>query len=1033
MYEFPPFRLDTENQCLLHREPSGKEVRMHLAPKAFSILQHFVANAERLVTHDELMDKLWPETFVQQEVLASHVRDIRAALGDNARKPQFIETVARRGYRFIAKMTDHDVAAVQPAISIAPGRLVGRETSFSRLQQCYRLAAAGQRQLIFITGEPGIGKTALCLEFLRRVRNIDEPPFAAWGQCIEGYGIQEPYSPMLKAIGELCKNGGEPVTRVFKAKAPTCIVQFADLISPEQRAAFELDVRGATSGRMLREVLDALEALADSRPLIIVLDDLQWVDRATVDLISDFARRQQPARILLIGGFRPLEAFLNENPIKALKDELLAHRLCSEITLAGLTESDIAQYLDEMPAGKDLRDGLANLLYRRSEGNPLFMVAALEHSFEQGLISKESGHLSLSTPLDQLDLDIPQSLWAMIEAQINHLSTEEYRVLEAASVAGAVFSPTVIAEAAGHTREEAEDICHHLARASQIVRTAGVQRFGSGATLPLYEFVHVLYREVLYEHQPSGRRAARHQLIGNQLESLYQGRLEEVAAELAVHFEHASDWNRAVAYLRIAAETSERRYAHREAIALLSRALELASRIPADQRRDSELQTLERLATIYVASFDSHCVEAYERLAETASDFGLAEVSAQALLNLATCISWDNAERCVQVAQRASGIIATLPDPLTRSRMQMSCDFWRVWAGGWNPDKADQVRQAFRSIRHRCSQTVLAPQLIEYGMIQWAASEYRESYECISEGLGALSEALREQNPYLSIAYQKAQFYLPRALLFSGEWGRALQALEGSIALADKNGDSFPAQMLRLSRAWIHFHAMDFRGVLEMSEPIEDSADRFGGSYLLRLSRLLCGSADVALENYDRAFDRLMAAQEEMNSHAIVLDWCFRLPLHAALSEFWLRTGTLTKSREEASHYRELAQSTDDYTYRALASELSARVSLAEKDLIAADHFVSEAVRAIEEREVPLAAWRVHATAAQLYENIGKSALARSHREAARAAILSLTDSLGANDRLRATFLSAPVISAVLEEFSLPPTTPAPSGNGAGR
>lgn len=103
------------------------------------------------------MDKAWPDTFVQPEVLASHIRDISAALGDNARKPRFIETLARRGYRFIAKLGGSNTPVAQPSVYLGGRRLVGRDSFFSKLEQCYRTVSAGQRRLVFVTGEPGIG------------------------------------------------------------------------------------------------------------------------------------------------------------------------------------------------------------------------------------------------------------------------------------------------------------------------------------------------------------------------------------------------------------------------------------------------------------------------------------------------------------------------------------------------------------------------------------------------------------------------------------------------------------------------------------------------------------------------------------------------------------------------------------------------------------------------------------------------------------------------------------------------------------
>lgn len=124
-----------------------------------------------------------------------------------------------------------------------------------------------------------------------------------------------------------------------------------------------------------------------------------------------------------------------------------------------------------------------------------------------------------------------------------------------------------------------------------------------------------------------------------------------------------------------------------------------------------------------------------------------------------------------------------------------------------------------------------------------------------------------------------------------------------------------------------------------------------------------------------------MRVQNEMNSHKVVLDWCFRLPLHAALAELWLATGNLTDAREEARRYLDLAQSTEDYTYQAFAAEASARVALAQKDMTAAEHFVLQAIHSVQDRELPLATWHVHATAADFYENTGKNTFMHKHRD----------------------------------------------------
>ncbi len=159
MKQFRSFRLDTADQSLWLEEK-----RVPLTPKAFAVLSYLVDHAPRLVTHEELLDAVWPRAVVQPEVLSSHIRDLRGALGDDSRNPRFIETLARRGYRFIAPVTAGPPEAGEGTAT----RLVGRARELARLDEYLGLALSGRRQVVFVTGEPGIGKTALVDEFQRR-------------------------------------------------------------------------------------------------------------------------------------------------------------------------------------------------------------------------------------------------------------------------------------------------------------------------------------------------------------------------------------------------------------------------------------------------------------------------------------------------------------------------------------------------------------------------------------------------------------------------------------------------------------------------------------------------------------------------------------------------------------------------------------------------------------------------------------------------------------------------------------------------
>jgi anaphase-promoting complex subunit 5 len=132
----------------------------------------------------------------------------------------------------------------------------------------------------------------------------------------------------------------------------------------------------------------------------------------------------------------------------------------------------------------------------------------------------------------------------------------------------------------------------------------------------------------------------------------------------------------------------------------------------------------------------------------------------------------------------------------------------------YNQVRPEVAQRLLPLIRQTCDRELLAPYLVDYCMLQWASSEYREAHQSVSEAIEILAQE-RTENLYLSLAYQKSQLYIPRSLLFLGEWGEALRQIDDAITTADRNGDQYPAQLLRLHRAWFQLHAMDFCRCLE--------------------------------------------------------------------------------------------------------------------------------------------------------------------------------------------------------------------------
>jgi predicted ATPase/DNA-binding winged helix-turn-helix (wHTH) protein len=577
--------------------------RIRLTPKAFAVLRHLADHAGRLVTQDELLNALWPNTFVQPAVLKSHILEIRRALGDHPKNPQFIETLPRRGYQFIAPARDESTPTFSPlgfAVELSSQKLIGRSTQINELRDCLQRALGNQRQIVFIIGEPGIGKTTLADEFQRLVRANVPGVRIARGQCIEGYGGKEAYYPMLEAGGELCQGPeGESVVQILATQAPTWLVQFPALINSNQREILQREILGATRERMLREIGEALETVTSKKPLVLVFEDLQWTDPSTVDLISALARRRQTAKLMLIATYRPVDIALSDHPLELLKRELLIHHLCQEIALKPLGEAEVAEYLAFEAGGAAAPEGLAGLICRHTEGNPLFMVATIDHMRARGLIAVENASWQLNVPLDRIDLEAPESLRQMIEAQVERLSEQEQRVVEIASITGALFTTAACATAACMNAETYEDLCEGLSRRHQIVQSAGSQEFPDGTTSARYKFIHALYRDVLYQRLSLGRRTKMHLDVADRLETLYAQRLGEAAPELAQHFELGGDWLRAIKYLQLAAETAGRRFEPQQAAEILEHALELVKKLPDAERAGHVTTILEKLAETY--------------------------------------------------------------------------------------------------------------------------------------------------------------------------------------------------------------------------------------------------------------------------------------------------------------------------------------------------------------------------------------------------------------------------------------------------
>jgi predicted ATPase/DNA-binding winged helix-turn-helix (wHTH) protein len=485
---FDSFCLDLANERLWKGSTA-----IQIRPKVFTLLDYLLHRPGFLVTKEELIEAIWPGTFVDDSALKVVVRQLRKALGDDPKHPRFIETAHRRGYRFIGAIA----APTTPAQTGHPARLpsslnagpppqtvVGREEALTRMRTCLDKMLGGERQVLFVTGEAGIGKTALVDAFVQSPV-FDGTTRTARGQCLEQYGTSEAYLPFLEAIGRLCRVYPQ-IIDVLRTNAPMWLLQMPSLLSASDREVLSREMSGATHERMLREMAGALEALTADQPLVLILEDLHWSDYSTLDLISYLARQPQPAPLMLIGTYRTPELIARGHPLDAVKRELVAKQQCEELRLEDLSEEAVAKYLAVRFPGNLFPTKLATSIHQRTEGNPLFMINAVDYLVAEKLIDLREESFELVVDLENVKLGVPDSIKQMIEKQIDHLDVVEQRTLEVASVAGAEFSIAAVAAVLEEDGSEVEARCHKLTRQHQFIREGDVVEIPEGAALTRY-------------------------------------------------------------------------------------------------------------------------------------------------------------------------------------------------------------------------------------------------------------------------------------------------------------------------------------------------------------------------------------------------------------------------------------------------------------------------------------------------------------------------------------------------------------------
>ncbi|WP_144138142.1 ATP-binding protein [Paraburkholderia sp. BCC1884] len=995
---FSGFLLDAVNQCLwsLDGAPAtaGARSRVDLPPKTFDVLRYLAEHANELVRPAQVLDAVWPDVYVQPEIIKSHIAAIRRALGDSAAHPRIVETVRGRGYRLI--LDDHATQAVggSRASEDKTDPFVGRTQEQDLLLEALRRAHTGERQIVFVAGEAGIGKTALIGRW--RDSSAREGLRSAGGGCVEGYGGAEPFYPFFEALGRLCRlAGGDDVLEAIITIAPTWAVVMPAHVPAQRRRALQADLIGAGPERMMREGCMLFETLAAERTLLLTFDDLQWSDFASIDLLSMLAQRHARARLMVICSFRVEEVEAAPFKIQQLVSALATHRGCTVLRLQSLSHEAIGRWLTAGASASPVDQEFAHLLAECTDGNPLFVRALLDHLLELSLVCRHGDGWRPLASAATIRSALPPTVMRALEARIQRLDADMRRLLEAASVAGQVFSSATVASVVSMSPSAFDDACDVLLRTGQFIRDLDVEQFPDGSTARRFAFQHALIRQAFYVRQGIGRRSASHRSIAAQLEQRFPpDQRSEIAAELCLHFSDARLWEKALDYLRIALELARARYSHRDALALLDQSDKLVGQLDPDAQRPWRIEFGEVRAALLTVAHDPLAVHAYLRLFDDASCHGDLDVQLRALLGLSHVLSWTSQSQAVASLDDALRLSASHPNPKVRALTRINCHVRRIWILGWSKEDDEACHVALETLRESGDTLALARGELEYAMPEIVSTRYAAALAHVEAGFGMLLAHAREY-PQVDLARGMWMMQLGSAWasLMLGEFSRSFRQFEAGIRFYQNNGNYLAARTLEVYRGWLLVHTMDYETILASDKQFRSSTEailadecrHLGNRDALlapqrRAWNVVTGLAQAGIGNAAAAATRFAEVERDMEREPAMFDWHWRLALAWGVSGEALGKDAHDDSARHARQFLDLALATDERVWHGLAWERMAQAALEAGRLGAAMTHSRAAFAATDGFDTPLVDWRLHRTAAAVHRACGDEAA--SAREA---------------------------------------------------
>jgi DNA-binding NtrC family response regulator/tetratricopeptide (TPR) repeat protein len=899
------------------------------------------------------------------------------------------------------RLTAHAVVRRQPratpadAASETSAVFVGRDRELDLLADAFARAAAGSGQVVFIAGEAGIGKSRLLAEFRRQL--ADQPHRWIEGRCAS-YGATTPFLPVIDGLRRyvlIDDHDDDPSASAKIERAVTALGPELAWTLPFVRQLLSLDVvdervRALDSASRRSELFGALRALmlriAEIEPLVVVVEDLHWVDPASEEWLAFLADVVPTTRALLILSHR--SGYRHPFPDRSFH---------VHIALPPLSGGDMAMITGSLLGTAEIPDTLRTLIASKAEGNPFFVEELVHSLLEDGSLRRDDGRIVLARGLD--DLTVPETVQDVLIARIDRLAEDSRRAIQVASVIGREFALRLLAritEAGERIRGQVEEL-----RSLELIYEKALHPELA------YMFKHALTHDVAYESVLLERRQRLHRTIGSTIEELYADRLAEHYETLAHHFSRGEDWERALLYHERSAEKAAETHANRAAADHCRQALAIAARLGERVADEVRCRLDERLgqACFYLSEYAASGA-AYEEAAAHSRD---AEARALYLCNAAFSHFWahryDVARRCLDAA---SALAETERVPAARA---MAIAVRGFSAAVYDADLAAHERcldEALAICAQHPHESVEAFARFQTVLLAEWTGAYDQAIQRAERAI-ALGRALRRPDIIIF-----STWFLGKAHGCTGDYGSAIGLLENAYELCDRIGDrAWKSRMLN-TLGWCFAEIGSAERARDYNERAAALAREIGDPEILANADINLAMNRLALGDRQRAGALLEPIEATLARPGDPwLRWRYALHVHHVRGEIELTGGApdAALACAEAQLLGARRHRVPKVEARALAQRGAALLALERRE--DAEASLRDSVALAERIGYLRGVWQAHRLLAEHAARNGKTEAAATHTAQARVAVQRAASSL-ADATLRRRLIASALEEAVV-------------------